>query len=112
VSLAIWVGTRLAWLRAAQPDDSPAIRAIDLQRTFRLGPKALAEKLGIDTGLAKALRWHLDIEGDPACRHDFVFGKTKLPMYSDSALEPMRGAIAGGANLSDMRRAYQAAGRP
>jgi hypothetical protein len=112
VSLAIWVGTRLTWLRLAQPADSAAVRAIDLQRTFRLGPKALAEKLGVDTGLAKALRWQLGIEDDPACRHDFVFGRTKLPMYSDKALVRMRAAIAGGANLNDVRRSYQAAGRP
>jgi hypothetical protein len=112
LGLAVWIGTRLAWLRAAEPVDSAAIRAIDLQRTFRLGPKALAEKLGVNTGLAKALRWNLGIEADPACRHDFVFGRTKLPMYSDRALERMREAIAGGANLNDVRRAYQAAGRP
>ncbi|HLE89283.1 MAG TPA: C-type lectin domain-containing protein [Candidatus Limnocylindria bacterium] len=111
-SLAVWVGTRLAWLRLAQPVDTAAVRAIDLQHTFRLGPKALAEKLGVDTGLAKALRWYLGIEADPACRHDFVFGSTKLPMYSDKALERMREAIAGGTNLNDVRRAYQAAGRP
>lgn len=95
-----------------EPVESAAIREIDLQRTFKHGPKALAEKLGIDTGRAKALRWRLAIEGDPACRHDFVFGKMKLPMYSDRALERMREAIAGGANLNDVRRAYQAAGRP
>lgn len=112
VSLAIWVGTRLTWLRVAEPGDSAAVRAIDLQRTFTLGPKALAEKLGIDTGLAKALRWHLDIEDDPACRHDFVFGRMKVPMYSDKALARMREAIAAGRNLSEVRRAYQAAGRP
>jgi hypothetical protein len=113
VSLAIWVGTRLTWLRVAEPVDSgAAVRAIDLQRKFNLGPKALAERLGIDTALAKALRWHLGIEADPACRHDFVFGKMKVPMYSDKALERMRQALAGGANLADVRRAYQAAGRP
>jgi hypothetical protein len=96
----------------AEPGDSPAVRAIDLQRSYALGPKALAEKLGIDTGVAKALRWHLDIESDPACRHDFVFGRMKVPMYSDRAFERMRAAIAGGVNLSEVRRAYQAAGRP
>lgn len=97
----------------AEPVESgAAVRAIDLQRTFKLGPRALAQKLGIDVGLAKALRWHLGIEADPACRHDFVFGKMKVPMYSEKALERMRAAIAGEANLSDVRRAYQAAGRP
>jgi hypothetical protein len=113
VSLAVWVGTRLTWLRVAQPVESgAAVRAIDLQRTFRHGPKALAGDLGIDTGLAKALRWQLGIETDPACRHDFVFGRTRVAMYSDRALERMREAISGGANLVDVRRAYQAAGRP
>jgi hypothetical protein len=68
--------------------------------------------LGIDTGGAKALRWHLGIDRDPACRHDFVFGRMKVPRYSDRAIERMREAIAGGANLDGVRRAYQAAGRP
>lgn len=92
--------------------EAAAIREVDLQRTFKHGPKVLAEKLGIDTGRAKALRWHLGLEDDPTCRHDFVFGKMKLPMYSDKALERMREAIGAGANLNDVRAAYQAAGRP
>jgi hypothetical protein len=87
--------------------ESPALRDIDLQRTFKYGPQALAEELRIDTGRAKALRWYLGIERDPACRHDFVFGKMKVPMYSDRALKRMREAIASGANLNEVRRAYQ-----
>lgn len=112
VSLAVWVGTRLTWLRVAETVDSGAVRAIDLQRKYSLGPKALADELGLDTGLAKALRWQLGIEDDPACRHDFVFGKMKVAMYSDKAVERIRRAIAGDLNLADVRRAYEAAGRP
>jgi len=97
---------------ADEPIEAAAIREVDLQRTFKHSPKALADKLGIDTGRAKALRWHLSIEGDPACRHDFVFGKMKLPMYSDIALERMRTAVAGGTNLNEVRVAYREAGRP
>jgi len=69
----------------------------------------LAEKLRIDTGKAKALRWELGIEEDPRCRHDFLFGKTKLTYYSDRALEEMRDAIADGADLNDIRARYLAA---
>ena len=102
-------------VRLVDPDDAvnaAAIREIDLQRTFKHSPKGLADKLGIDTGRAKALRWHLGVEPDQSCRHDFVFGKMRLPMYSDKALERMRGAMAAGVDLDDVRRAYVAAGRP
>jgi hypothetical protein len=120
LSLAVWIGTTLARRRVVvlpataivEAAESPALRDIDLQRTFKYGPQALAGKLGIDTGRAKALRWRLGVEGDPACRHDFVFGKMKVPMYSDRAIERMREAIASGANLDGVRRAYEAAGRP
>lgn len=86
--------------------EAAAIRQVDLQNTYKHGPKALADKLKIDTGRAKALRWDLGIEDDSACRHDFVFGKMKLPMYSDLALERMREAIADGKNLNETRARY------
>jgi hypothetical protein len=92
--------------------EGTALRDIDLQRTFKHGPQAVAQKVGIDTERAKALRWHLGIDHDPACSHEFVFGKMKVARYSDRAIERMHEAIAGGANLDGVRRAYEAAGRP
>jgi len=92
-----------------EPVEAAAIREVDLQNTFKHGPKALADNLKINTGRAKALRWELGIEDDRTCRHDFVFGKTKLPMYSDRALERMRDSIAAGADLSAVRARYRAA---
>ena len=92
-----------------EPVEAAAIREVDLQNTFKHSPKALADKLKIDTGRAKALRWELGIEDDPSCRHDFVFGKMKLPMYSDRGLERMRDAIAAGADLTAVRARYLAA---
>ncbi len=91
-----------------EPVEAAAIREIDLQRTYKHGPQALADKLNIDTGRAKALRWHLGIEDDPACRHDFVFGKSKHTGYSDAALEKMRSAIAAGVDFDDVRNQYRA----
>jgi hypothetical protein len=120
LSLAVWIGTTLARRRVVvlpataivEEAETQALRDIDLQRTFKYGPQALAEKLGIDTGRAKALRWRLGIDRDPGCRHDFEFGKMKVTRYSDRAFERMGEAIAGGVNLDGVRRAYEAAGRP
>lgn len=96
---------------ADEPIEAAAIREVDLQKIFKHSPRALAEKLNIDTGRAKALRWDLGIEGDQACRYDFVFGKMKHTAYSDSALEKMRKAIASGINLDDTRARYRTATR-
>lgn len=92
-----------------EPVEAAAIREVDLRNTYKHSRTALAEKLKIDTGKAKALRWELGIEEDPRCRYDFVFGKTKLTYYSDRALEKMRDAIAAGADLNDIRARYLAA---
>lgn len=92
-----------------EPVEAAAIREVDLQNTFKHSPKPLADKLKIDTGRAKALRWELGIEDDPTCRHDFVFGRMKLPMYSDRALERMRDAIAAGVDLNAVRARFRAA---
>jgi len=88
--------------------ESAAIREVDLQNTYKHSPKVLADKLHLDTGRTKALGWELAIEDDPSCRHDFVFGKMKLPMYSDRALEKMRDAIVSGTDLNAVRTRYLA----
>jgi Glycine cleavage system P-protein len=88
-----------------------AIREVDLQNTYKHGAQALADKLRIGTGRAKALRWHLGIDGDPACRHDFVFDRTTRRRYSDIALEKMRESIDGGVDLDAIRAQYLTATR-
>ena len=88
-----------------------AIREVDLQNTYKHGAQALADKLRIGTGRAKALRWHLGIDGDPVCRHDFVFDRTTRRRYSDIALEKMRESIDGGVDLDAIRAQYLTATR-
>jgi hypothetical protein len=90
------------------PVEAAAIREVDLRNTFKHAPKDLADKLRVDTGRAKALRWHLGIDDDPRCLHVFVHGKMKFPLYSDLALERMRAAIADGSDLNDIRARYRA----
>jgi hypothetical protein len=93
---------------ANEPMAAGAIREVDLQNTYKHGAQVLADRLRISTGKAKALRWHLGVEDDPACRHDFVFGRTRLRMYSDAALQKMRDAIEAGLDLDDVRARYTA----
>jgi HEPN domain-containing protein len=92
---------------AEEPIEAAAIREVDLRHTFKHSPRDLAQKLRIDTGKSKALRWHLAIEDDPACRYVFTHGKMTFPMYSDVALERMRTAIADGADLPEIRARYR-----
>jgi hypothetical protein len=77
------------------PDDPSAagVRQVDLQRTFHLTARALAKRLGLSEPRAFALRRALNIDDDPKCRHDFTFGKSTYPSYSDKALNSMKTAL-------------------
>jgi hypothetical protein len=67
-----------------------AIRELDLQKKYHWSAAALASALGLTGPRAVALRRHLGIEDDDACRHDFQFGSMRHRQYSDNALTKMR----------------------
>lgn len=75
------------------PQSAAAIREVDLQRKYHLSPKVLAEKLGLTTAKAKAVRDYLHIDDDSANVMIFEFGSQKHPRYSDNALRALREAI-------------------
>jgi hypothetical protein len=87
-----------------------AIRQVDLQKKYHWSRAGLAEKLGIDSGRCKGLRWYLNIEGDDDCRHDFVFGSQIHRQYSDNAYARIRDAVAGGLDVEVVYREYIASG--
>lgn len=70
-----------------------AVRQVDLRDTFRRSASELAEALGLTVPKAKALKEHLGIDEDPACRRDFTFGAQRHTCYSDKALVLMRSAL-------------------
>lgn len=74
--------------------EAAAVREVDLQNKFHWSPFDLADKLNISRPRATALREHLGIDEDVACRHVFEFGSQKHPRYSDNAMTRMREAIA------------------
>jgi hypothetical protein len=82
-------------VRYTADDSTPAaaIRQIDLQNKFHRSPAELASAVGLSGPRAVALRRHLGIDDDESCRHDFQFGSTRHPRYSDNALTKMREAV-------------------
>lgn len=85
--------------------DPAAIRTVDLEKKFYLGPYDLADRAGVTRGRATALRRHLGLDGnDDHFSHRFVFGNTKLLRYSDNALRAMR----DGASKVDIERVWAA----
>jgi hypothetical protein len=89
-------GAPVRFVGGDDPEAAAAIREVDLQKRFHLRPKSLAERLGISTNKAKAMRDLLGIDEDPACHHVFEFDGTRVPSYSDNAVRRMREAIEGG----------------
>lgn len=77
------------------PEVNPsAIRTVDLEKKFYMGPYDLADRSGVTRGRATALRRHLALDGnDDHFSHRFVFGNTKHLRYSDNALKAMRRAL-------------------
>ena len=77
------------------PDaDTAAIRTVDLEKKFHMGPYDLADKAGVDRTRAVALRRHLGLDNDDDhFSHLFQFGGTKHRRYSNNALAAMREAI-------------------
>jgi hypothetical protein len=82
------------YIGADDPEDAAAIREVDLQRKYQWTPLTLANKLGLTTAKAKALRWKLGIDDDASCTHEFVFGSQHHRMFSDNAYTRMRDALS------------------
>lgn len=68
-----------------------AIRTVDLEKKFYMGPYDLADRAGVPRSKAVALRRHLGLDGnDDHFSHRFVFGSQKHLRYSDNALNAMK----------------------
>ncbi|WP_330275934.1 hypothetical protein OG205_10140 [Lentzea sp. NBC_00516] len=89
--------TKNQWaaVRYVSDEDVPAaaVREVDLQRTFHRSASELAHALGLTMPRARALKDHLGIDDDPACKNDFVFMSQRHTCYSDKAFARMRAAI-------------------
>ena len=85
-------GAPVYFVPADDPADAAAVREVDLQKKFHISRSKLAELLGINTAKAAKLRKKLGIDADPKCMHEFTFGKSKYPQFSDTALKRMKDA--------------------
>jgi len=82
-------GAPVHFVDADDPAQAAAVREVDLRRKYHMSPTDLAKRLELTGPKAAAVRWKAGVDGDATCRHDFVFGKSKFPMFSDNAARRM-----------------------
>ncbi|QIE55224.1 hypothetical protein G5B40_07015 [Pikeienuella piscinae] len=70
-----------------------AVRRVDEQGYYCLGPKQLARKVGLTPPKSRALVDHLGLREDPDCFKEFRFGGVKLARYSRNAVAKMHDAL-------------------
>lgn len=87
--------------------DPAAIRTVDLQNKFYMGPLDLARRADIKQSHALALRRHLGLDADDGhFSHEFVFGRSKHRQYSDNALRALKEALPS-VDLAAVWRAHR-----
>lgn len=87
-------GAPVRFVAGDEPEAAAAVREIDLQRKYYLRPNDLAQAIKLSPPKSKALRDHLGIDTDPACAHEFQFGRSKFLMFSENAKRQMTESLA------------------
>lgn len=83
--------------------DVSAIRMVDLEKKFHMGPHDLADRCGVSRNKATALRRHLGLGGnDNHSSHLFVLGKTKDTPVLGQCVAIHEGRIVIGGHGSHM----------
>lgn len=100
-------GLPMTYVSADSDVEPSAIRTVDLEKKFHMGPYDLADKAGIDRTKAIAVRRHFNLDAnDDVHSHRFVFGAQKHMRYSDNALKKMKEAKKS-LNLDDLWNAHR-----
>lgn len=95
-------GAPVKFVASDDPQGVAAVREVDLQKKFHMGATNLAAAVKLTAPRALALRRHLKIDEDPACRHTFRFGKAKHERFSDNARNKMKAALDGGIDMDEV----------
>ena len=100
-------GAPVRFVAADDPREAAAVREVDLQRKYHIPPQQLADRVGLSTGKAAALRRHLGIaDDDDRYCHVFDFGSQKPRRYSDNALRKMKAALDSGLDMDEVWRLH------
>ena len=103
----------MRFIAADDPREAAAVRLVDLERKYHISPQQLADRLGLSTLKAAALRRHLGIaDDDDRYCHVFDFGSQKPRRYSDNALRDMEQALDAGLDMDDVWRQHGRRRRP
>lgn len=100
-------GPPVRFVAGDDPQGVAAVREIDIQKKFYLGATDLAKALKLTTPRALALRRHLEIDNDEACRRTFEFGKAKHDRFSDHARLKLKEALDGGIDMNAVWEAHR-----
>lgn len=100
-------GAPVRFVAGDDPDGAAAVREVDLQKKFHMGPAELARSLRLTEPRALSLRRHLKIDDDPSCRRVFEFGKAKHDRFSDNARNKMKGALDAGVDMEAVWKAHR-----
>lgn len=95
-------GPPVQYVAGDDPQSVAALREVDLQKKFHLSATDLAKHLKLTLPKAKALRSHLKIDEDAACRHAFEFGKAKHDRFSDNARNRMHASLSSGIDMEQV----------
>ncbi len=100
-------GAPVRFIAADDPREAAALREVDLQRKYHIPPQQLADRVGLSTAKAAALRRHLGIaDDDDRYCHVFDFGSQKPRRYSDNALREMKDALDTGLDMDEVWRRH------
>lgn len=86
-------GAPIEFISADDPREAAAVREVDLQRKYYISKGDLANRLGLTSPKALALRRYLGIDDDENCAHVFDFDSQRHFRYSDNALRRMQEAL-------------------
>lgn len=100
-------GAPVRYVGGDDPEAAAAVREVDLRKKYHLRASELAQRLGLNSNHAKAIRTKLGIDADASCCHVFEFGKTKIACFSDNAVRKMKGFIEAGADLNEIWKDYR-----
>jgi hypothetical protein len=75
------------------PEESGAVREIDLRKRFYMSPSELQRRLDLTGPKATAARRFAGVDNDPTCCHVFQHGSQTFPSFSDKAYSRVKAAI-------------------
>ena len=100
-------GAPVRYVSGDDLEEAAAVREVDIRKKYYMRAADLAKALKLTEPKSKALRKHLEIDGEKDCSHTFEFGKSTFQCFSDNAMNRMKQAIVDGIDMNAVWTAYR-----